>query len=1578
MPNYHPAAKSLVYGLSDFWTMYFKELPLLEEIYRGVEIDIGQSYLDLLSLLLNSSTQDAALFDRQHFKLLRLREDAVTYGSDGKYGVALASDVVSVKYINNKVFGTTAALERDRDFVFDQGTKNLLFDYDIFAAYRNRTFGAGVNQYSVTTVVPEPHASSVTFAVVSDATHPPQITRSGDAVTVHVDSAVTSVLEVVALVNSSSLTDTLLRAGLVDGSPGAGTGLIAAVSVTGLRRSPSAPLHGYATRSFDVLFGTRFTDSLGTAWLDTDVQKGDVLRIIGGGDYGAPQEFPIALVRDAGLVLYPQAAPEDVATSLEYAVLRDAADSQSLNEAFSAVGNHHGGFDTSAVIVAATRTLEWGTPAYPLTEYHVGEVLTLLGAQNAGEYRIREVIQVPPSVVLDGNPLVDETGVTVDALFAVSTTSMGGGAALSAGVLTDPAALFGAHMVGGVIAIAQGGAQYRSLITRYVSTTEIEIEPAEGLLDASGLTWGVAHLAPIYYTCSYAPPFAWPTDGTARVAARRYIDGQAVELGRDYTLSPDTGSIRTRTVWQSTDRATCSYQFRTAVYTTRNALQSGTDGSLLASPSRFDAPTAVFTAAAVGSVLRVSGATLATNDGIYRVDQLLSTTSVAVTRLDGVTTYPDAATGALEWAHESRAAAVVTDVIEPVTELGVWAPDALVDKYHLYYTYGYLINRVQESSESYRSLIRGVFQLYMLGPTLERFEAAVSTVAGLPVIRDDGEIFLDYDDGSIRTGNDGVFDAETRTFTSATAAFVQEDLSRQLFVTTGYNARRSFVLSAILSPTTVELLDTPTTDTAVSWEMTQTNEHTVRTSRAVYTFPRMAPIKEKFLEPANAGVLTLRAFEVISSAFTVTDYVETPRWWERAAIPQVLLPDYSDQRRQSTPALFENVIDPGDDARIGDPGFFIGADDEGVVPPQAVLASGTGDGALLGDPLYPSSTSETFFSAASAAFTAADLGNYIRVAGIDYRISGIVSATQVRIVSYLPLPYDGLPLVDWELITGTLPLRHTAAYVILDTLLKHHLFTVRFDAFLLAVLQTDVLKDLQDLVFAAKPTYTYLVLTPGLLFDEVIRVTEPEFSANASLVLAGQGGEEVLGNLTPLRIDGTWEVGGWYRYVSNTDTFSAPLATLSDALGAVPANYTLQLCRFYIDPAAFTQSGVPVAYDAHRQKVVTTYTAGGAVSVSGGAVFFTKPGGAAFTNADLMNYVEIQAPATNAGIWRIGRVVSDHVVCLDHPSGSAESPVTFRFRINGAREGRFWVDAEGQSFFDDTDGKFGFEVADVGTYIRRPYPLASRQAVYRIEEIIDAGRVRVATLRDTAPASPDLEVLSYVDNVLVFADPFVHEGLTYTDRRIVNAATAKARQYFVVILSGSYAGETLSLETYLSPDSAAVNAYAGTPDYDFTARLVCRDHYAGVSEGGDWEQYVPQVIIDNDSARAADVTLPTAGVDTDTVSYEAYGIQRPAVPFAVPFSPELGDTYYCIDGVDPLSRYTRGRTARDVSIAESPLQIIATPSVDPMWYITEDGFDMVTEDGYNMAAEAGPILYDYITEDGFTMITEDGFTMETE
>ena len=58
MANYNSNARSFLAGLSDFWLIYFKEIDQLTELYRGTEILVGQTYLDLMGLLLNASVQD--------------------------------------------------------------------------------------------------------------------------------------------------------------------------------------------------------------------------------------------------------------------------------------------------------------------------------------------------------------------------------------------------------------------------------------------------------------------------------------------------------------------------------------------------------------------------------------------------------------------------------------------------------------------------------------------------------------------------------------------------------------------------------------------------------------------------------------------------------------------------------------------------------------------------------------------------------------------------------------------------------------------------------------------------------------------------------------------------------------------------------------------------------------------------------------------------------------------------------------------------------------------------------------------------------------------------------------------------------------------------------------------------------------------------------------------------------------------------------------------------------------------------------------------------------------------------------
>lgn len=80
-----------------------------------------------------------------------------------------------------------------------------------------------------------------------------------------------------------------------------------------------------------------------------------------------------------------------------------------------------------------------------------------------------------------------------------------------------------------------------------------------------------------------------------------------------------------------------------------------------------------------------------------------------------------------------------------VTEVALWAPNAGVDRRTLANNFGALIGRQAPSTEAYRAFLTGIFKLYTLGPVLERIESALNVVLNLPVVRDDGEVFVNID-----------------------------------------------------------------------------------------------------------------------------------------------------------------------------------------------------------------------------------------------------------------------------------------------------------------------------------------------------------------------------------------------------------------------------------------------------------------------------------------------------------------------------------------------------------------------------------------------------------------------------------------------------------------------------------------------------------------------------------------------------------------------------------------------------------------------------------------------------------------
>jgi hypothetical protein len=205
-----------------------------------------------------------------------------------------------------------------------------------------------------------------------------------------------------------------------------------------------------------------------------------------------------------------------------------------------------------------------------------------------------------------------------------------------------------------------------------------------------------------------------------------------------------------------------------------------------------------------------------------------------------------------------------------VVQMALWAPDAYVDRRTLANNFGTLIGREEDSSENYRAFLRGIFQLYLLGPVLERIESAINVIVGFPVIRDDGEILVDVD----------------------------------------------------------------TSDPLVNRVTTRRAANNILN---VYEFPTAAPLRADLIA-ANYETLTFEAFEPLTTAVTVTDYIQSPNWWHNVLIPTEMFSEGgvatipTALRRTVSSAYVEHVVNPADGACVGDPGLVVGADENGFSP----------------------------------------------------------------------------------------------------------------------------------------------------------------------------------------------------------------------------------------------------------------------------------------------------------------------------------------------------------------------------------------------------------------------------------------------------------------------------------------------------------------------------------------------------------------------------------------------------------------------------------------------------------------------
>jgi hypothetical protein len=276
-----------------------------------------------------------------------------------------------------------------------------------------------------------------------------------------------------------------------------------------------------------------------------------------------------------------------------------------------------------------------------------------------------------------------------------------------------------------------------------------------------------------------------------------------------------------------------------------------------------------------------------------------------------------------------------------VRELGLWVPEVLVDRFTLYNNYGYLLNRFSASSETYKNFLRGIMYLYTSGPKLYVVEAALNVAAGYPVIRSDGEVFTGYNNGVISSGSDGVItDGATKVFTSASATFTDADIGGWLVISNSINEANQgkFKIESVTDDHTAVLnsefpmvIETGL-GWLVSWDYakTITTQSTQGTNRT-YSFPLNIPLRADLEDASNYNKLTFESFEILTTAFIVTDYLEDPEWWHDKFIPSILWPNTTADRRFATTKLYASLIDPEDALCVDDPGAYLDADDTGLV-----------------------------------------------------------------------------------------------------------------------------------------------------------------------------------------------------------------------------------------------------------------------------------------------------------------------------------------------------------------------------------------------------------------------------------------------------------------------------------------------------------------------------------------------------------------------------------------------------------------------------------------------------------------------
>jgi hypothetical protein len=634
-----------------------------------------------------------------------------------------------------------------------------------------------------------------------------------------------------------------------------------------------------------------------------------------------------------------------------------------------------------------------------------------------------------------------------------------------------------------------------------IATRALDIEPTVYRTGTDGLAWDGTPIPPPQTDLDYFQILGITAEGSQGTLP----DANTLQVTRDVFTLADIG----RTVVHTDPADPALTVTRTVIGLAGPRLVQLSPPVTGAGTYNWDIrDTTYFTSYDVGTQIVITDPTSLGRDLTYTIDTVVDGLTVTLTE---DLPFTPSATLRYEWAHQSQTR---------VSELSFWVPDGFFERENLYLSFGYLLNRYEPSTESYRALIQGIFRYFMLGPALTRTESALNVISGVPVVRTDGEVYESLD-----TSNAGydlvVTDVDSYEIPKG---------SLKATLTIGDTLEAFAPLTALF--TVEDYIRNPT------WYFGET----------IPTDILPGPNS-----PRRAVDPNLHENVIGSNKWLIGDpdfYIGADD--HRFAVDPEMRCDLLPSGGSTT--KLEPVLSKLHDEDIGKTLTIetvdytitaVGAD------PLPYVETGVDYVTILAGLSYACTvtvTSSDVINVTGHTFDVKrDVGRAVRVTASttvplgDYIIYDVISPTSMRVTDI-----DGNPqsfAVDpaltvqfalcWELEVRP-PYRHTSGYLFMRDFLKNHIFNVSYSYTQFPdVPYPRPQLDLQEVLLDGKSAYTYLIVDAGAAFSDEVQV-------NGDLQVYGSSGmsttDDVFVHEEPLlTIGGGWNIGDYYYY-SNPET----------------------------------------------------------------------------------------------------------------------------------------------------------------------------------------------------------------------------------------------------------------------------------------------------------------------------------------------------------------------------------------------------------------------------------------------------------